>query len=145
MNVCLDRYCCSYIVFQLAMKKWLTAFILLVALASGVLAGTPLPMHSDEGECPMTGMTDCCEKAQQLKDAPEARAARLCCALNCSEPSPTAPAGSFNFSPPVAARQAAVVAYHVLPLNPERARSNSPPGLQIPSNPVYIQHLALLI
>jgi hypothetical protein len=127
------------------MKKWLTAFFLLVAMLASVLAGTPLPMHSGEGECPMTGMMDCCAKAQMQNDAPEVRTAQLCCALNCSEPSPTAPAGTSNFSPPVAALQSAVITYHVFPLNRGLARSNSPPGLQSPSNPAYIRHLALLI
>ena len=127
------------------MTRWLTAFVLLVVMVGGVLAGTPLPMHSGEKECPMTGMMDCCAKAQMRNEAPEVRTARLCCALNCSEPSPTVPAGNFNFSPPVAALQSAVVAYNILPLNPRLARSNSPPGLQTPSYPAYIRHLALLI
>jgi len=127
------------------MAKWLTAAILLLAMVGGVLAGTPMPAHSGEKECPMTGMTDCCEKAHAPADAPEVRAAQLCCALNCSEPSPTAPAGSFNFSPPPAALESAVVPHRVFPLNQGLARSNSPPGLQAPSNPAYIRHLALLI
>jgi hypothetical protein len=127
------------------MRKWLTAFVLLAAMLTSVLAGTPLPMHSGEGECPMMGMMDCCTKAQMPDDLPEVRAARLCCALNCSGPSPTAPTGAFNFSPPVASLQSAVIPYHVLHLNPGPARSNSPPGLQTHSTPSYIRHLALLI
>jgi hypothetical protein len=127
------------------MAKWLTAFFLLAVMAASVLAGTPLPMHAGEKECPMTGMADCCTKAQAPTDAPEARAAQLCCALNCSNPSPTPPSGAFNFSPPVAALQSAVVAYHALPLITGPARSHSPPGLQTHSYPAYIRHLALLI
>jgi hypothetical protein len=127
------------------MKKWLTAFVLLMAMLGSVMAGTPLPMHSGEKECPMTGMMDCCEKAQSRDDAPEVRMAQLCCALNCSEPSPTPPAGTFNFSPPVTALQSVIIPYPFLPLHPGLARSNSPPGLQTASNPAYIRHLALLI
>jgi hypothetical protein len=127
------------------MRKWLTVLVLMAAMLGGVLAGTPLPIHSGEGECPMMGMMDCCTKAQKSDDAPEAGAARLCCALNCSGPSRTTPAGAFNFSPPVAALQNAVIPHHVLHLNPGPARSNSPPGLQTHSTPSYIRHLALLI
>jgi hypothetical protein len=127
------------------MKKWVTAFILLVAIVASVLAGTPMPMHSGEKECPMTGMMDCCEKAQGHTDAPEVIAAQLCCALNCSDTSPAWPAGTFNFSPPVDGLQSTVIVNNFLPLSSGLARSNSPPGLQSPSNPAYIQHLALLI
>jgi hypothetical protein len=127
------------------MVKWFVSFFLLVGMVGSVLAGTPLPMHSGEKDCPMTGMMDCCAKARMQTDAPEVRTAQLCCALNCPEPSPTAPAGTFNFSPLVAPLQIAAVPYYALPVNAGPARSNSPLGLQTPSNPAYIRHLALLI
>jgi hypothetical protein len=127
------------------MRKWVTSFVLLVAMVTSVLAGTPMPMHSGEKECPMSGMMDCCEKAQMKSDVPEVRTAQLCCALNCTEPSPTTPSGTFNFTPSVAALESAVLPHFSFPLTLELARSNSPPGLQPPSNPAYIRHLALLI
>src|ERR1041385_9125974 len=76
------------------MKKRLTPFFLFLILASSVLAG--VPMHSGE----MSRKTmDCCDKARENSNSPHADAARLCCALNCSESVPTQSGISFNLSP----------------------------------------------
>lgn len=127
------------------MAKWLTSVVLLVVMAASVLAGTPLPMHVEEQECAMTGMMDCCAKAQMQRDAPEVRTAQLCCALNCSEPGPTTPTGTFNLSPQlVVALHSALVPHSPLPAQPRLVRSNLL-GRKPPSHPAYIRHLALLI
>lgn len=128
------------------MLNWVTALVLLVAMAGGVLAGTSLPMHADEHEaCPMTGVMDCCAKAQLQPDTPEIRAAQLCCALNCSEPSPTTPSGTLNLSPQQGITlHSAPVPHAPLPAQPGLARFNLP-RLRPPAHPAYIRHLALLI
>lgn len=126
------------------MQKWLTAFFLLAVMIGGVLGG--VPMHSGEKECAMTGMMDCCATAQMQGDRPEVRAARLCCALNCTEPGTTVPGGSFRVSPQLAVALHGALVPPSAPLsNQAPARSNSPPGLQRQSHPAYIRHLALLI
>ncbi len=76
------------------MKKWLTSLFLLFALASGVLAGTPV--FSGNAENGMSAMKCCKKKSHEVKSV---SAAQLCCAVNCSSPAPTAPGASFNFSP----------------------------------------------
>lgn len=126
------------------MVKWSASLILIVALAGGAVAGTPL--HSDEQGCPMMGMPDCCQKAQAPSNTPAVQAARLCCALNCTSPGTTAPASSFQFSPlPVVVLHSAVIPRSAVVLNIKLLQSNSPPGYQQDSHPAYIRHLALLI
>lgn len=71
-------------------KKLILLFILF-ALASGVLAGTPL--HAADGH-----MMKCCDKAKSKEQTPQARAARLCCAVNCSETVPTSSTSLPNFT-----------------------------------------------
>lgn len=78
------------------MKNWLTSLFLLFALASGVLAGTPV--FSGSAENGMSAM-ECCKKKAQDCDAKSVRAAQLCCAVNCNNPMPTSPGASLNFSP----------------------------------------------
>lgn len=78
------------------MKKWLTSAFLLFALASGVLAGTPV--FSGNAENGMSAM-ECCKKKAKDCDAESVSAAQLCCAVNCNNPAPNAPGASFNFSP----------------------------------------------
>src|SRR5260221_8695727 len=76
------------------MKKRLTPFFLFLTLVGSVFAG--MPMHSEDmGRKTM----DCCDKARENSNSPQADAARLCCALNCSESVPTQSGISFNFSP----------------------------------------------
>jgi hypothetical protein len=76
------------------MKKSLTSLSLIFALAGGVLAG--MPLHSGNMN---SQMMDCCDKAKSKEQSPAADAARLCCAVNCSSPTPTSSPGSFNFTP----------------------------------------------
>jgi len=76
------------------MKNWLTTFFLVLALAGGVLAGMPLHTGNMESK-----MMDCCDKAKGNESSPQADAARLCCAVNCSESVPTSSGISFNFAP----------------------------------------------
>ncbi|MGI8468426.1 MAG: hypothetical protein ACR2N3_08235 [Pyrinomonadaceae bacterium] len=78
------------------MNKWLTSLLLFFSLASGVLAGTPaLTGNAENG---MSAM-DCCKKKTKDCDAKSVSAAQLCCAVNCSNPAPTAPGASVNFAP----------------------------------------------
>jgi hypothetical protein len=62
------------------MAKRLTTLFLLLLMTGSTLAG--VPMRTNEKECHMTGMMDCCAKARMKSDKPEVKAARLCCALN---------------------------------------------------------------
>jgi hypothetical protein len=126
------------------MTKWLISFFLLGVMVSSVLAGNL--MHAGEKECSMTGMMDCCATARMKDDKPEVRAARLCCALNCTEPGTTVPSGSYKVSPQlVIALQDAIVPPSASLSIQGLPRAYSPPGLVQQSNPVYIRHLALLI
>jgi hypothetical protein len=126
------------------MRKRLTALFLLLLMTGSTMAG--VPMHTGERECHMAGMMDCCAKARMKSDKPGVRAARLCCALNCTEPGTPPPPGSFKIS-----TQLAVVLSSVLVLNstslqgPGPAQASSPPGYRQNLNPAYIRHLALLI
>lgn len=74
------------------MAKRLTLLILLLSLAGGVLAGTPLHAPND-------GMMECCKRAKSKEHSPVAEIARLCCATNCSTSAPTSSVASFNFAP----------------------------------------------
>jgi hypothetical protein len=76
------------------MKRWVTSLFLVFALASGVLAG--MPLHAGNMD---SGMMSCCDKARSKEQTPEANAARLCCAVNCADPAPTSPGGTFNLAP----------------------------------------------
>lgn len=126
------------------MRKRLTALFLLLLMTGSTLAG--VPMHSGEKECQMAGMMDCCAKARMKSNKPEARAARLCCALNCTEPDTTTPEGSFKLSPQLAVVHDSVLVPRVSSLHISGpAHSFSPPGYRQNLNPAYIRHLALLI
>lgn len=126
------------------MTKWLTAFFLLAVITGSAASG--MPLHAGEKECVMAGMMDCCAKARMKADQPEVSAARLCCALNCTEPGTTIPGGSYQASPQL------VIALHGALVPPPASlsgqappRAYSPPGLTRHSHPAYIRHLALLI
>lgn len=81
------------------MKKYLTSAFLLLALASGVLAGTPVFAGDASGG--MSAMECCKKKAKNCHGAASLSAAWACCLINCNSPAPTAPGASFNFSPSV--------------------------------------------
>src|ERR1700716_2606573 len=64
----------------------LASLALILVIGGSVFAG--IPLHSNEQQCSMPEMAgmDCCKKAAQIESlAPEVSAARLCCALNCSQ------------------------------------------------------------
>ncbi len=127
------------------MLKWLTSFVLVAGLTAGALAG--VHSHGDEHNCPMKGMGDgCCAKAREHAGPPEVSAARLCCALNCTEPGTTGPTGTFELSPAVAAalHTGAVPPAEATPRHP-LTRFHTPPESPPDSHPAYIRHLALLI
>jgi hypothetical protein len=126
-------------------RRRLTIFMLVAVTVSGALTG----VHGNEGrhKCPMMGMSDCCEKAGLQAATPQVSAARLCCALNCTEPGTTNPTGAFNVSPSLslAAHSGVVppaVAASPYALPHHAYSSPSPPK---DSHPAYIRHLALLI
>jgi hypothetical protein len=130
------------------MLKKLTNLLLILAFGASAAAG--MPLHSNEQECSMPGMAgmDCCKKAAQTETrAPEVSAARLCCALNCSQTGTTGSSGTQLPRP--STNQA--IAIHpaaaqpligTLLLSIRSSWADSPPPY---SNPAYIRHLALLI
>ena len=128
------------------MRKRVTTFLLIAAVAVGALAGAH--SHVGEHDCPMAGMADdCCAKAREEGGEPQVSAARLCCALNCTGPGTTAPTGAFEHSLTAAlalhsgAVPPAAAAISQQPPSRSRQASESPPD----SHPAYIRHLALLI
>ena len=128
------------------MRTRLTSLVLLLIVAGGAFAGTPL--HSSEQSCSMNGAMgemDCCKAALLKAQTSESASAQLCCALNCSKDG-TSPSNSVRPSPqlqrsvsayPVSAQQlfATVFSSHV---DTSHRRS-------LYSNPAYIRHLSLLI
>jgi hypothetical protein len=127
-------------------QKWFTAFILIAAVTSGALAG----VHSDAGKhsCPMESMMgDCCATAHGQDHGLQVSAARLCCALNCTEPGTTVPTGAFNISSQLSAVLYAGVVPFTEALAPHPAQLRPYPASHHPpqSHPAYIRHLALLI
>src|SRR5207253_2072765 len=119
-------------------KKWLTAFILMMATMLGGAIG--VGVHGDEGS--MANMPDCCKKAQSASNAPQAAMARLCCNLNCSEPGSTGTNNASSFSPQQGLAANVGVMPDAAPLNGAvllNRQSRSPHRQD--SNPKYIQHL----
>jgi hypothetical protein len=125
------------------MMKRLSALALVLALGVSVLAGVPL--HSNDNECSMTGMMDCCKLAQMQMDSPEAAAARLCCAINCSQPAQTESTSAARRSTPAVAPVHPAVA--ALPATSPRFSpfGNSTFPHSANPQPSYILNLALLI
>ena len=74
------------------MAKRLTLLFVMLSLASGVLAGTPL--HD-----PNEGMMECCKRSKSIEESSTAEVSRLCCAMNCSTSAPTPSPGSYNPAP----------------------------------------------
>lgn len=125
------------------MAKWFTSLILVMALAGGVFAGTPI--HSGEQHCPMSGDDDCCAKAQSRDETTEVYVARLCCSLNCTEQGATTPTGTINTSPAPAPALSSAMLPSLFVENLVLERVYSTPSPTEHSPPIYIQHLALLI
>jgi hypothetical protein len=119
------------------MAKRLTVLVLILALGGSAVAGPPA--HAGD-----PSMMSCCKAARSHDGSPAAQAARLCCAVNCPEPAPTAPAFSLQRSPLAALlHPSAVEPPAVVPASPSffKASRIRPPD----SQPTYIRHLALLI
>jgi|SRR5437867_1240713 len=125
------------------MMKRLSALALVLALGGSVLAGVPL--HSNDKECSMTGMMDCCKRAQLQMDSPEVVAARLCCAINCPQPAQTESTSAGRTSPPAVAPVHPAIA--ALPATSPRFSPFSSSAFPQSANPQpsYILNLALLI
>src|SRR5260221_9449505 len=138
-----DRDSMFSLQWSLVMRKWLVNSILLLAVAGNAAMG--MPLHSNEESCPM-GETDCCKKAAMAESAtPQVSAARLCCALNCSQEGTTPSKGNSTSSQPlsVSGHPASVEPPLTSPILLNGAsQTHSPP---IYSRPTYIRHLALLI
>lgn len=121
------------------MRKRLTVLALIVILGGSAVAGSPA--HAG-GRDP--GMASCCQAARSHDGSPAARAASLCCAVNCPEPAPTAPAFSPQLAPPAALLHPAVVGPP--PASPASSAHFETSRVHPPnSQPTYIRHLALLI
>jgi len=130
----------------MVMRTRLTSLVLLLIVAGGAFAGTPL--HSSEQSCSMGGAMgemDCCKAALMKAQTAESVSARLCCALNCSKDG-TSPSNSLRPSPQL---QRSVSAYHVgaqqLLATVFSSHVDRSPGPSLYSNPAYIRHLSLLI
>lgn len=128
------------------MKNWLTSFLLFFALAGNLLAGTSVFSGSMEnGKSAM----ECCQKKDDC-DSRTISAARLCCALSCANPMPTAPGATFNFSPSSIAINDSILKQIALLFKKEKPvsmpiilfeREIISPKIQ----PKYIQHHSFLI
>ena len=120
------------------MIKRLASLVMILTLGGSVLAGIPMPSSE-------SGMMDCCKKALEHNHSPHVAAARLCCAMNCNEPSSTSSNTSQSFSQTSCEPMPSVVA--ALPT----IQTSRQLGTQFTSNtlsrtyPVYILNLALLI
>lgn len=126
------------------MARWLTAFILLLILTGSVLAGASVFGGSQDG---MSAM-DCCKKKGMNVASQDA--ARFCCAINCSDPSPTSPNGVFNFSPSVQSITDSVLTQIVSLLGKERVSHSTSFSFERETltrsfQPKYIQHHSFLI
>lgn len=129
------------------MRTRLTSLVLLLIVAGGAFAGTPL--HSSEQSCSMGGAMgemDCCKAALIRAQTAESASARLCCALNCSKEG-TSPTNSVRLSPELQlASQAYPPGGHgLLPFIVHQGRVDRSHGPPTDSHPAYIRHLALLI
>ncbi len=124
--------------FSLAMMKWSTTLILILAFSASTVAGMPTHPAGDN-----PAMMSCC-KAAKGDNGPQASLARVCCAIHCPEPTATTGTASSISS------QSATAAIHppaILPatgLFHRLLRLKSTPFLSS-SQPKYIRNLALLI
>src|SRR5216684_4709251 len=124
------------------MMKWLTSLVLVVTLGGGALAG--IPLHSNDTECTMSGMMDCCRAALSRSNTPQVASARLCCSLNCSQSGPTSSNG-VQVQPKTQPTQLAHLSGAlVIPPAMFLRQGNRLHSLPTDSHPAYIRHLALL-
>ncbi len=125
------------------MVKRITLLFILIALAGGVVSGTPLHSPNDK-------MMKCCDKARSKDHSPAAEATRLCCAVNCSESIPTPSGISFSFYPsnkPVSQSIAEQIAalFPTRTVQPSKSPLYSRLVLTRTFQPRYIQHNSFLI
>jgi hypothetical protein len=125
----------------------LTSLVLLLIVAGGAFAGTPL--HSSEQSCSMGGAMgemDCCKAALMKAQTAESASARLCCALNCSKEG-TSPTSGVRLSPqlPLAVQTYPSAVNGFLPSITPAGRIDRLHGPPTDSHPAYIRHLSLLI
>jgi hypothetical protein len=143
----LDRDSVFSVQWFMVMRTRLTSLVLLLMLTGSAFAG--IPLHSNEQSCPMgggMGDMDCCKAALLKSASHEVTAARLCCAVNCSNDG-SSPSGGLRISPQ---SQPAVSDYQAsAPIIPNSvlltrhiSLSHGPPSH---SHPAYIRNLALLI
>jgi len=130
------------------MTKWLTSLILIATLGSSVLAG--MPLHSNEQECSMSGMSasmDCCAIAHTQGNTPMISAARLCCAVNCPQSGTSTPTTSLQRISPLVAVTLHPSITRILTASPilKRQPFDLEHNLLQDFQPSYIRHLALLI
>jgi hypothetical protein len=125
------------------MTQWLTALILLAVVTGNMSAG--VAVHSGQRGCTRPDMPDCCATARAQTDLPIVYAARLCCAVNCSQPA--TPSARCSFGTPLVGlvafddRTAPPAAIPILTPSPRF----SPLSCLGDSPPTYLRHLALLI
>jgi hypothetical protein len=129
------------------MRTRLTSLVLLLMVAGGAFGGTPL--HSGEQSCSMgsaMGEMDCCKAALMGAQTPQASAARLCCALNCSKEG-TSPSNSVRLSPQlqIVLQMYPPGGHALLPSAVLKGRVDRSHGPPTDAHPAYIRHLALLI
>lgn len=103
------------------------------------------PLHS-----PNEKMMKCCDKATSKDHSPAAEAARLCCAVSCSESTPTTSGFASSFAPSGAAISSSIAEQiATLFTSEDPQRDVSPAYLREippqPFQPTYIRHRALLI
>jgi hypothetical protein len=122
------------------MMKRLTNLLLILAIGSSVVAGTPMPSGGSD-----SSMMDCCKKALEENGSPSVAAARLCCAMNCNEPGSTSSSPGQNFSQTSLEPTALSVATAPPSTNYKLSRSRYSFTSFTNSKPAYILNLALLI
>jgi hypothetical protein len=123
------------------MRKRLISLVLAIGVVSGIVS---IGSHGSEKACPMANLPDCCKKAQSASVSPEVSLARLCCTLNCSEPG-TGGSASASLSHQPSSLPSVATVTHVLLFNQIHLAKRPPGPSPAPSNPKYIEHLALLI
>ena len=125
------------------MKKWLTSLFLTMALVSALLAA--MPLHQENSH-----MMKCCQKAKSKEQSREANLARLCCAINCTDPVPNAPCASFNFSPSIIIIRDSIIKQIASLLNKQKPNTTVTFSFERQPQkqrfqPKYIQHHSILI
>lgn len=120
------------------MMKSFTSLVLVTALSGSVMAGVPMHSHGND-----PAMMSCC-KAAKDGDVPQASLAKICCAVNCPEPTPTSGTTTAMSSQPTIAAIHPAVSLPPIALSHPTMRLEETHFLSS-SQPKYIRNLALLI